>query len=76
MKRLNRQYSPKAICRASLAPCPQSTGATYTSIKEEGGETEERERERREEKRGRIEAFVGLDFDYRASLIAKYGLPA
>ena len=25
--------------------------------------------------RGRIEAFVGLDFNYRASLIAKYGLP-
>ena len=33
-------------------------------------------RRRGERGRGHIEAFVGLDFNYRASLIAKYGLPA
>jgi len=37
MRRLKVQYSPRATGKVSLAPCPQSTGATYTQLVEGRG---------------------------------------
>ena len=54
MRGLNAHRS--TIGNASLAPCPWSTGTTYTQLRG---------------KLGRIKAFNLLNFDYRASAICK-----